>query len=78
MSSASPKPVSSEDILGQKVVFQPSIIIYFLTLLFSMIVVVSYKYICTRSNTLTLNRCGSGRPNSENVRAVPVFILISL
>ena len=77
MSSAPPKPVSSEDILGQKVGISLSNIIYFLRNYFSMIVVVSYQHICTRNNTLIQNRCGgSGRPDSENVRAV--FILIGL
>ena len=38
-----------------------------------MIVVVSYKHIWRGNNALTQNPCGSGRPNSENVRAVPVF-----
>ena len=52
-------------------VSQLSNIIYFLNITFSMIVVVSYKHIWPRNDTLTQNRCGSGRPISENVRAVP-------
>ena len=75
--SASPKPVSSEDILGQKVQLLLLKIIHFLTSgTFSMIVAVSYKHILQggEQHTYADNHCGSGRPDSEIVRAVLTIV----